>query len=522
MRKFLKQSLLLCLLLFLSASCAREQKMVIAVSQCSSDEWRDQMNAEMRREAFLHPEISLEIVSSNDNSALQIQQIESFIERKVDLLIVSPNEEVSLRPVVEKAYDSGIPVLLVDRKVDTDKFTAYIGGDNLEVGRQAAEYIVSMLPDGGNIVVIEGLEKSSASKERKASFLQVMERHPQIRIIADVVADWQKDKARAKVDSLHLDGTRVDAVFAFNDRMAIGAWESLRRNDILYVGVDALLDTNVGISRVEDGTLNASFLYPTGGDKAIHLAWSILNNLPYERETVMQTGLVTRANVHMMRLQSRHINELDQKIEFLTGKLDASFKSYMSQRRMSMVFFLLIVVSLLLCVAFYLVYRNAFSLNRKLEKQKEIVERQRDELAEQKEMLERQRDLLEEERDKQIEASLSAESSFAESPSIEDAFYRKLAQIIDDNMDNAALSVDMLGAEVNISRVQLYRKCKASCGLSPNELIRTRRLNRAYKLLHESNMNISEVAYSVGFSSPSYFAKCYKDQFGMNPTASQK
>lgn len=522
MRNICKLCLLLCAALLIS--CTYAHKKVIGISQCSSDEWRDQMNAEMRREAFLHPELQLEFASSDDDSQQQIRDIESFIERKVDLIIVSPNEEITLIPVVEKAFDAGIPVLLVDRKVDTEKYTAYIGGDNMEVGRQAAEYIVSRLPSGGNIIMIEGLASASASKERKASFLQVMDRHPEMRIVADIVADWKKDKARAKVDSLDLDGRKIDVVFAFNDRMAVGAWESLRRSDILYIGVDALMTGNAGISRIEDGTLDASFLYSTAGDKAIHTAWCILNNMPYDRETVMQTGIVNKTNVHMMRLQAKHIAELDAKIEFLNGKLVDYFKSFSNQRHMLWVFFVLIVVLCFVSVVAYHASRVRHRLNRILQKQKDIVERQRDELAEQKEMLERQRDLLEEERDKQIELGYAGEIARQEAilPASEDPFYKKLVQIIDDNMENTSLSVDVLGAEVNLGRVQLYRKCKASCGMSPNELIRTQRLNRAYKLLHESDMTISEIAYSVGFSSPSYFAKCYKDQFGKNPTDSQK
>lgn len=518
-----KLSILLCILL--SVSCAGGHKKLIAVSQCSIDEWRDQMNSEMRREAFLHPGLEIEIFSSPDDSQKQISDIESFIDRKVDLIVVSPNDEISLRPVVEKAYDAGIPVLLVDRKVDTDKYTAYLGGDNLEVGRQAAEYIVNCLPSGGNLIMIEGLERSSASKERRASFLSVMTRHPEISIVADLVADWNKDKARMLVDSLDLGNQKIDAVFAFNDRMAIGAWESLRRDDILYVGVDALLDEKVGISRIEDGTLDASFLYPTGGDKAIHTAWCILTGQPYARETVLQTGMVNKANVRMMRLQAMHIRDLDQKIEFLNGRLSDAFKSYRVQRTFLWILCGLIFLSIALCIVVFHAYKVKHRLSSTLKSQKETLERQRDELAEQKEMVERQRDLLEEERDKQIEAGLVSASSSKEDEGATEGgsvFYKRLIQIIDEQMENTALTVDVLGAEVNLGRVQLYRRCKAACGLSPNELIRTQRLNRAYKLLHDSDMTVSEVAYSVGFSSPSYFAKCYKDQFGKNPTDSQK
>lgn len=522
MKFLLKLSLVLCLLA--TVSCKDKDIKLIGVSQCSSDEWRDQMNSEMKREAFLHPELHLEFRSSDDDSQKQIEDIEYFISKKVDLLIISPNEETTLIPIVEKAYTAGIPVVLVDRKVDTDKYTAYIGGDNLEVGRQAAEYISDHLPCGGNLIIIEGLEKSSASKERKAAFLHGIASNPKIKIVADIVADWQRDKARSMMDTLDLGGKKIDALFAFNDRMAIGAWESLRQNEILYVGVDALMDESVGLSKISDGILDASFLYPTGGDKAIHIAWSILNNQPYEKETILQTGLVNQSNVHMIRLQSIHISELDQKIELLNGKLNDFLQLYTTQRKFLLILFVLMVVLLVMSEVIYLAYRSNAKLNGKLKKQKEILERQRDELAEQKEMVERQRDLLEEERDKQIEARLATEQNREEeaTATIEDGFYKRLIQIVDDNMDNTALSVDVLGAEVNLGRVQLYRKCKASCGLSPNELIRTQRLNRAYKLLHETHMNISEVAYSVGFSSPSYFAKCYKDKFGKNPTDSQK
>lgn len=520
MKRFLSIICLAASLCFLP-SCNKAEKKIIAVSQCSSDPWRDQMNAEMHREAFLHSDIALEIHSVNDDSQQQIRDIESFIERKVDLIIVSPNEEKTLRPVVEKAFDAGIPVVLVDRKVDTDKYTAYIGGDNLAVGRMAAEYIVSKLPKGGNVMEIEGLASASASKERKMAFRQVMAGHPEIHIVADIVADWQQQKAKEILDTMTLDVSKLDVVFAHNDRMAIGAAQSLKRKDILYIGVDALLDPDVGLSRIEDGTLDASFLYPTGGDKAIHIAWCILHGMPFARETIMQTGIVNKANVRLMLLQAVHISELDSKIEFLNQKLADYFRQYSAQRAMLWILFWFIVVTCALCAVIMYAYHVKHKLNRKLMMQKQIVEQQRDQLAEQKEMVERQRDLLEEERDKLIEASLASAEETAVT-NREDPFLKKLLEIIDENMENEDLSVDALGAEVNLGRVQLYRKCKAACGMSPNELLRTTRLNKAYKLLRETNLTVSEVAYSVGFSSPSYFAKCYKDQFGKNPTDSQK
>lgn len=526
--------------IFLLLSCTNSEKKVVAVSQCSMDEWRDQMNEEMRREAFFHTDLAVEYHSSADNSADQIKDIESFIERKVDLIVVAPNEEEALRPVIERAYDAGIPVVLIDRRANTEKYTAYVGGDNEEVGRQAAHYIIDKLPNGGNVIELEGLQSSSASHERKRGFHEIVDKHPEIHIVADAVADWKRQKAVDVMDSLRakLADTPVDIVFAYNDRMAIGAHESYNKSldkksasNPLFIGVDALLNDTVGVGRIEDGTLDATFLYPTGGDKAIHTAACILNNLPYSREQIMQTSIVNKGNVHLMRLQASHIAEQNNKIEFLNQKLDDFFKQYSAQRILLITVIVFVVVACVLLSFYIRAYIAKTKLNIKLAHQKDILQKQRDELAEQKEIVERQRDQLEEERDKLMEKNMtpastfadedmSAEQSPADSASANDAalFLEKLTKIIDKNLDNPELTVDMIGAEVSLGRVQLYRKCKAASGMSPNELLRTARLNKAYQILKETDKTVSEVAYSVGFSSPSYFAKCYKDLFGKNPS----
>lgn len=527
------------------AACSGEKRKVVAVSQCSMDEWRDQMNEEMRREAFFHPDLDVEYHSTADNTAEQVREIESFIERDVDLIVVAPNEDAPLRPVIEKAFDKGIPVVLIDRRADTKKYTAYVGGDNFEVGRLAAKYILDKLPSGGNIIEIEGLANSSASKERNEGFHEIIDKHPEIRIISNFAADWKRDKAEelmSEVDQ-QLAGQHVDVVFAYNDRMAIGAHEALLHRSASadgldftgteFIGVDALMNDTVGVGRIEDGTLNASFLYSTGGDKAIHTAACILNHLPYERDQVMQTALVTPSNVHIMRLQADHIKEQDSKIEFLNNKLDDFFKQYNAQR-----IILYMIIGLVLAIGTTLVvtvrgYYSKHRLNVKLERQKEILQRQRDELAEQKETVERQRDLLENERDKLVELSMKSgvvedepmADMQADSPGIQEAtevsnaFLQRLQKVVEKNLSNSELTVDMIGAEIGLGRVQLYRRCKAASGLSPNEMLRTARLNKAYKMLREDNeITVSEVAYAVGFSSPSYFAKCYKDFFGTPPS----
>ena len=527
------------------SSCSQEEKKIVAVSQCSMDEWRNQMNREMEHEAFFHKNLEVEIHSTPDDTKQQIKDIESFIERKVDAIVVAPNEWQPLRPVIEKAYDAGIPVVLVDRKVNSDKYTAFVGGDNVEVGRRAAHYILDKLPDGGNIVEIEGLLSSTSSQERKQGLHEVLDSFPKIKIVADVHADWRKQIAYNVMDSVgkEIKDVPVDIVFAYNDRMAIGAKESLlKKNEEgkislprmpLFIGVDALLDDTLGIGRVEDGTLEASFLYQTGGDKAIHTVACILDGKPFDRETVFETCIINKGNVHLMRIQANHIGEQDKKIEFLNDKLDKFFDQYNAQK---LVMWTFIIIAVLACVLLVVAMRMSMlkhRLNTKLQKKNELLQQQRDEIAQQKELAERQRDELEAERDKLIEAQLtSAEKKELEKEAeqvvehgldpADQKFLDKFNKVVLSKMQDSEVTVDILGAEMNLGRVQLYRRIKALTGKSPNELLRETRLAKARTLIGKGEMNVSEIAYEVGFSSPSYFAKCYKDLYGENPTDALK
>lgn len=536
MRQRLLYIPLLLLAVGLFLSCSGERKKVVAVSQCSMDEWRNQMNEEMRREAFFHTDLDVEIHSTPDNTQQQIADIESFIRRGVDAIVVAPNEWEPLRPVIEKAYDAGIPVVLVDRKINSDKYTAFVGGDNIDVGRKAAHYIRDLLPNGGRIIEIEGLASSTSSQERKQGFHQVIDSFPDIRIVGHGVANWQRQRAIEVMDSIgaRLTDTPVDIVFAYNDRMAIGARQSLEKNIKegrihlssfpLFIGVDALLDDTIGVGRVEDGTLEASFLYQTGGDKAIHTAACILNGLPYQREQVFETSLVNRGNVHLMRIQASHIKDQDDKIEYLNNRLDEFFKQYSAQRIVLITFIVIVILLMAVLGLLYRFYMMKHRMNAKLQHKNELLQRQRDELeAERDKLIEAQMTTAEKQ---QIDVEIhQSEERLERGEGLlphDQKFMDKFNGILLQHMANSELTVDMLGAEMNLSRVQLYRRVKALSGHSPNELLRMARLTRGKQLLQAGHHNISEAAYAVGFSSPSYFAKCYKDFFGENPTETLK
>lgn len=369
-------------LLFLSVACSRkEADYTIAVSQCSEDDWRAQMNKEILREALFYPGVNIEVYQAHDDNVRQIQDIESLIKKKVDLLIVAPNEAEAITPVIEKVYDAGIPVILVDRKINSEKYTAYVGADNYEIGRRAGEYIADRLKGKGRVIEIAGLKGSTPAVERHRGMVEALKAAPDVQVIASVEAGWFQQKAGEVMDSLLDVYPQVDLVFAQNDRMAIGAYEKARQKkragQIAFVGVDAVTD---GVESVAGGRLDATFIYPTGGDKVMQVAMAILRGEPYQRENILSTALVNRANARVMQMQMKHILTLDQKIELLNRQLDDYFLRYSAQK---MFLYACVVILVLAGFLFFFLVRAFWvknRLNTELSSQKQQLEQQRDQL----------------------------------------------------------------------------------------------------------------------------------------------
>lgn len=376
-------------LLFLSVACSRkEADYTIAVSQCSEDDWRAQMNKEILREALFYPGVNIEVYQAHDDNVRQIQDIESLIKKKVDLLIVAPNEAEAITPVIEKVYDAGIPVILVDRKINSEKYTAYVGADNYEIGRRAGEYIADRLKGKGRVIEIAGLKGSTPAVERHRGMVEALKAAPDVQVIASVEAGWFQQKAGEVMDSLLDVYPQVDLVFAQNDRMAIGAYEKARQKkragQIAFVGVDAVTD---GVESVAGGRLDATFIYPTGGDKVMQVAMAILRGEPYQRENILSTALVNRANARVMQMQMKHILTLDQKIELLNRQLDDYFLRYSAQK---MFLYACVVILVLAGFSFFFLVRAFWvknRLNTELSSQKQQLEQQRDQLQAQRDQL---------------------------------------------------------------------------------------------------------------------------------------
>ena len=342
------------------------------------------MNEEIKREALFYPGLKIDIKTVKDNNQEQIKDIEEFIAQGVNLIIVSPNEAEAITPVVEKAYNMGIPVVLVDRKISTDKYTAFVGGNNYLMGKQIGTYIANRLNGKGNIVELTGLKGSTPAAERQKGMYDILKDYPSIKILSTVDAAWLKDKAENKSDSILAQYSDIDMIVAQNDPMAIGAYKAAQKagrgKEMLFVGVDALSGEKLGVELVADSILDATFIYPTGGDRAVQVAMNILENKYYEKENMLSSALVNAGNARIMQMQTYHINTLDGKIKVLNNKLDLYLMRYSSQK---MFLYACIVIAILLAVLLFFVVRAYWTkirLNAELSKQKQQLEEQRDQL----------------------------------------------------------------------------------------------------------------------------------------------
>lgn len=372
-------------LFLLFTACNKEKAhYVIGVSQCSDDEWRRQMNKEIRREALFYSNVQVNIKTAKDNNQQQIADIKSFIQQQVDLLIVSPNEAQAITPIIEEAFENEIPVVLVDRKIHSDKYTAYVGADNYKIGRQIGTYIAHRLQGKGNIVELTGLKGSTPAEERHKGIGEVLSQYPDIHIIATADAEWSQETAEITFDSILNSQLPIDLVVAHNDPMAAGAHKAAvkhhRESDMLFVGVDALQGQGLGVELVTNGILDASFIYPTGGDKALQVAMSILQNETYERENILSTELVNSNNARIMQMQATNISILDEKIELLNSQIDTFLIRYSAQRMF--LYACIIIIALIMILLFFMAkaFWTKNRMNTELSEQKKQLEQQRDQL----------------------------------------------------------------------------------------------------------------------------------------------
>lgn len=382
--------LLLVITLF-SCNDTGKKHYIIGVSQCSDDAWRRSMNEEMLREASFNPDVQLLIKTAYDSNQKQIRDIENLIAQRVDLLIVSPNEAVPLTPVVEKAMQAGIPVILVDRKIKSGQYTAFVGADNYQIGYEVGVYAANLLNGKGNIVEIRGLSGSTPDLDRHSGFINGIKNFPEIRIVYSKDGGWLRNQAKQQmIEALNL-SLPVDLVFAHNDEMGTGAHEAVSVNSNVkkpfIIGIDALPGSDGGIQKVINGTLDATFIYPTGGEKAIQTALRILRKEPYDRDNILYTAVVDKTNARVLKLQTDQIIEHQNRIRQLNSILDENLSQYNTQRVFLLFSLAVIFIILGLLILLFNSFRHKNKINKKLEFNNIAINKQKEELALQRDQL---------------------------------------------------------------------------------------------------------------------------------------
>ena len=537
MKKLLTKNALLLVCALCCLGCSQRQpRHIIGVSQCSEDVWREKQNAELCLSSYFQDGVQLKFAAAYDSDERQIEQIDSLVNSGIDLLIVAPNQVQTISPAIDRAYDKGIPVIVFERKTNSRKYTAFMSADNYEMGRQMGEYIVTRLKGEGRVLEITGLKGSSPAIERHKGFVEAVQDAPGIQVVASLQGDWTEGTAYNTTRqwlASHPD-THIDLVFGANDRTAMGArraFEEVFRNTDtrfsqkgdglpLYCGIDGLPGKAGGIRLVRDSILDASYIYPTYGDRLLQLAVDILDGKDFQKEILMQSAIVTRDNANILLMQADEIMQQEARLDQLHAKADSYLQELGTHRTITWLACGITVLLVIVAVLFYLYYIGKSKMRRErvvstlwnLAPETEasaapIVTPEAEEAAAPATTADTP------EAETTDGETTDGETEGAASPTTS-IFIARFKEVVESRMENSELSVEDLAADMNLSRVQLYRKVKSITGSTPVELLRTARLNRAYRLLLTTDRSVSD---QVGFTAPSYFTKCFKEEYGMLP-----
>lgn len=370
---------LLSALLLTFFGCTKDKVYKIGVSQCSQDDWRSKMNDEINREIMFHEDAAVEIRSADDSNDKQIEDIKYFAENGFDILIVSPNEAAALTPIITKVYESGMPVVIFDRNINGEAYTARIGVDDVGLGKSAAHYARHILGEGAKAIEIYGLRGSTPAEGRHEGFAAEFVGGGG-KLLASEAGNWNQDEAMVITDSLLKIYPDIDLIYAHNDRMAIGASQVASRHgrdDIKIIGIDAAPE--IGIQAVADSVIDATFLYPTEGHRLIRTALAILKGMPYNRETILPTSsAVDLTNADILLLQNETLKEETGKMKILKARIDDYWARHSSQT--SLFYASVAIIILLFGVAFLLLraYWQHSRHQKELMAQNKLLEEERD------------------------------------------------------------------------------------------------------------------------------------------------
>ena len=372
MKRYLHLIIYMAFLVLLASCTQQPKKYVIGVSQCSEDIWRDKLNDELKMGEYLNDSLIVKLASSNDDNVLQNKQVNQFVDEGVDLLIISPNQLSAISKAVERAFDKGIPVILYDRKTNSDKYTAFIGCDNYTIGNSMGKFIAQQLNGKGRVVEICGLDGSSPALERHRGFMDAIKPYPGIQVVASEGGNWKEEGGIQAMKRILKKTHDFDYVFAHNDRLAWGAYVAARQmgleRNYKYTGVDGMATEGGGLELVRDGIFEASYLYPTKGDEVIVLAMKILKHQPYNRDNYLSTSIITKANAELTLMEARDAERQARNLKTLHKQVDRYLADYNSQKVMLIGLGLFLFVCIVAAAMIFRSYVVKAKLNEALAK----------------------------------------------------------------------------------------------------------------------------------------------------------
>lgn len=343
------------------------------------------MEMEMQNELLYYPQLKLIIKDAKNNSEKQVSDIRELIAAGIDILIVSPNESEPLTAIVSEVYRKGIPVIVIDRRVETTDYTAFIGANNYLIGKEAGKYAVRLLNGKGKILEIWGLQGSSPARDRHKGFVEEIQKFPDIKITSSLSGEWESKGGEMVMNKVLESGEPFDLVYAHNDFMALGAYkayiEKMKTRKAFFIGVDGLPGPDGGSQAVMDRKLNATLLYPTGGSLAISLSWEILRGKTVEKENELNTLVIDSTNVRALKYQTDEILNLHKRIVTSRQILDEQVKRFYSQRFWLILALSSLLVVLILGALLFRAFRNKARANKMLEQQKLEITRKNEELV---------------------------------------------------------------------------------------------------------------------------------------------
>ena len=384
----IKRVILLFSLIIVCISCTintkTNKRYTIGFSQVQEDDWRKTMLQEMNREVAFHNNINYKVRDAKGNSQTQIKQIQELIKEKVDILIVSPNETEPLIPILEKVYDSNIPIVLIDRRINSKKYTAFIGASNYEVGQNAGRFAISLLKGKGNLIEVTGLLSASPFIDRKKGFNDIVSKYNEIKIIAEIndhEATYEK-----KLDSILRNRKDINAIFAHSDFIAKYVYQVCKNigieKKVKIIGVDGLSVKGMGMDMVANNIIKATVLYPTGGQEAIQTAISILENKPYKKENNLETTIIDSTNVKILLQQSKKVKDQQIDIDKRQNKINEQIALSKNQTNIILAISITLAITLILSSILFYLFNVNKKISAKLLFQKEEISEQRNKLVE--------------------------------------------------------------------------------------------------------------------------------------------